>query len=203
MNWFSKMTLVRGVTAVLCAAALGLAQAAPILSVNAGAATQGSPFTVYISISNANDLFAFQLDLGFDPTLLSATSVSEGPFLQTAGATFLAPGLIDNTNGTITGIADALVGFVPGATGSGVLLAIDFDALAAGTSALTITNPLFLDSTLVDITTGMSVNGGAVTVAPRSTVPEPASLSLALAGLAAMAALSRRRRGSAGMGQKS
>ncbi len=196
MEMLYKKILVYGMAAVLCCAWLNVAQAAPMqLGVSTGTAQQGSPFTVDVAINNANDLFAFQFDLAFDPILLRATNVSEGTFLPGAGATFPVLGLIDNIGGMITGISDALVGFVPGATGNGVLFTISFDALASGISELTITNPLFLNSTLADIT-DLSVNDGTVTIMAGggpSPVPEPASWTLVVAGLAVIAGMRRRR----------
>ena len=57
-------------------------------------------------------VFTFwQFDLGFDSTLLMATSVSEGPFMWSLGATSFVPGVIDNTTGVISLVSDAYVDF--------------------------------------------------------------------------------------------
>lgn len=99
----------------------------------------------------------------------------------------MVPGLIDNTSGSITFISDALVGFVAGASGDGLLMTIDFQALAPGLSALTLLNPLFLDSTLADTTGDLTVVNGSVSIAPGvpPTIPEPVSWMLVITALAA------------------
>jgi hypothetical protein len=152
--------------------------------------TPGDTFTVDVNISGAADLYAFQLDLAFDPTLLEATSVSEGSFLDggVPGITFFVPGTIDNTGGTVSFNADSLIGPPPGVTGDGTLLVFDFTALNPGTSALSIENELLVDSGGNLITDTKS--GGSVTVeGGTQAVPEPSSLLLLLVGVVALFAL--------------
>ncbi len=72
-------------------------------------------------MTDVSDLYAFQFDLAFDPTILELQSISEGTFLPGAGSTNFFPGTIDNTGGTATATADSLVGAIPGASGSGTL----------------------------------------------------------------------------------
>ena len=105
----------------------------------------GDTFNVNVDVANINDLYAYQLDLTFDPKLLSAVSVSEGPFLPSGGTTFFIPGTIDNAGGSVTATADALIGAISGVSGSGTLLTFQFTALGYGTSALDIANPILLD----------------------------------------------------------
>lgn len=156
---------------------------------------QGSTFSVDVNISGAVDLYAFQLDLSFDPTLLEATSVSEGSFLNggVAGTTFFIPGTIDNTGGTVSLNADSLIGPLPGVDGDGTLLVFDFTALNPGTSALTIENETLVDSggnIISDTTTG-----GSVTVeAGIQAVPEPSTLLLLSVGVLALVGWQQRER---------
>src|SRR5690349_18735567 len=100
------------------------------------AKTAGQTFTVSINISGANDLYAYQFDLGFDPTVLKATSVTEGSFLPSGGSTIFIPGTIDNLGGSITANGDALLGALSGVTGDGDLLDVSFQALTPGTSSI-------------------------------------------------------------------
>jgi hypothetical protein len=83
-----------------------------------------------------------QFDLSFDPSLLTAISVTEGNLLSQGGCdTFFLPGKIDNVAGTITGFACVII--TPGGTvkSSGTLARITFSAgTTAGTSALTLSN---------------------------------------------------------------
>ncbi len=106
----------------------------------------GQTFTLSIDITGAVDLYAYQFDLGFDPTVLAAVSVSEGSFLPAGGSTIFLPGTIDNVGGSITANADILNGAVSGVTGSGDLLDVTFRALASGSSKVQIFNLIALDS---------------------------------------------------------
>jgi hypothetical protein len=164
---------------------ISVAAAAPIVQIDpvSQLAVQGDSLSVDVIVSDVTDLYAFQFDLVFDPTLLQATSSSEGLFLPSGGTTFFVPGAIDNVNGIISFIADTLISPVPGVTGSGDLAAISFTALASGTSILNLSNVLFLDSALNEIG-NLTATGGSVTIDPRSTpVPEPSTLGLLALGL--------------------
>jgi hypothetical protein len=134
------------------------AAAEPILSLvpSSQVVPSGQSLTLDVAITNVTDLFSFQFDLAFDPALLSAVSIVEGPFLPTGGSTFFIPGTINNTTGTITGTiiatADTLTGAIPGVSGSGIIATVSFQALARGTSPLTLSNVILLDSSLAEIT---------------------------------------------------
>lgn len=153
---------------------------------------QGNSFSVDISVSGVTDLYAFQFDLGFDPQVIEATGIAEGPFLLAGGPTFFLPGTIENTSGTIAFTADTLLGPVPGVSGDGVLAVATFEALAPGSSGLNLDNFFFLDSTGGGIS--VTVQPGSVSV---SAVPEPPTIALLWAGLLSfvMAGTSVRRRG--------
>jgi hypothetical protein len=153
----------------------------------------GDTFNVNVDVANINDLYAYQLDLTFDPTLLAAVSVTEGPFLQSGGSTFFIPGTIDNAGGSVTANADALIGATTGVSGSGTLLTFEFTALAPGTSALDIANPIFLDSGLNDITGNITFDNGSVT----AVTPEPGTYLVLCAILLLLIALRKMHQGRA------
>jgi general secretion pathway protein D len=95
----------------------------------------GGPYTVPISVTNANRVSTISLTLAFDPALLRVRSIQEGSFMRSGGggATFTqqsGPGRIDIT---ITRPSDAV-----GASGAGILGAVLFDAVATGSSPLTL-----------------------------------------------------------------
>lgn len=179
---------------LLCACAWVIpVSAGPIVSViSPGSEVIGNSFTVNITVTGAADLYAFQFDLGFDPTILQATSVTEGPLLPSGGATFLVPGTIDNVAGVISSVADTLVGPVSGVNGNGDLIDVNFDAVGIGMSALTLANEIFLDSTLTDVTDSVTFTGSTVTVSP-SVVPEPATLMLLTLGIIGLGVIRRRK----------
>jgi general secretion pathway protein D len=93
------------------------------------------PYTVPISVVGAARLTTITLTLTYDPALLRARSVQEGSFMRLGGASAVftqqvAPGRIDIT---ITRAADAT-----GASGTGLLAAVVFDALAPGSATLSL-----------------------------------------------------------------
>ena len=175
------------------------ASAVPILSVSpvSGSTTVGGTTTVDIVVAEAEDLYGFQFDLLFDPTLVAVTGIVEGAFLATGGTTFFDPGLIDNTAGTVSFLFNTLIGEISGVSGGGVLARITLTGLAAGTSALELLNAIVIDSTLAEVTSITS--GGSVTVRAAGggggteRVPEPGTLLLlAIGGLAGLYSLRRR-----------
>ncbi len=141
----------------------------------------GTTFAIDVNIAGVTDLYDFQFDLSFNPTVLQATSVLEGTFLSSGGTTFFIPGTIDNAAGTITSNADTLLTAISGVSGNGTLLLLDFTALTEGTSDLTISDVILQDSTGIVLTSG--VTGGSVTVQGAPAVPEPTVLMLFLTEL--------------------
>jgi len=93
------------------------------------------PYTVPLTIVNATRLTTLTLTLLYDPAILRVRSVQEGSFLRSGGAaaTFTqqqSPGRVDLT---ITRTSDAT-----GATGTGPVAAVVFDAIAPGTVTLSL-----------------------------------------------------------------
>ncbi|MDQ2778027.1 MAG: cohesin domain-containing protein [Pseudomonadota bacterium] len=164
------------------------AWAVPTLTVAAmpQPALVGSTVSVGVSINDIAGLYAWQFNLSFDPAVLQFASAIEGSFLSSAGGTFFDGGTVDNVAGTISFAVDTLIGPVPGASGSGLVSSFVFNVAAAGTSPITFSNVLFIDSQLLTIGV-QSVDGSVMAAA----VPEPTSavlmglgLALGVAGLA-------------------
>jgi general secretion pathway protein D len=129
-----------------------------------------------VNVTGISDLFAFQFDIGFNPAVLSATSVTEGAVFSSAGVSFF-PGFIDNVGGTITFVGDSLSGSGPGLSTDGTLATVLFNSIGPGSSSLTLANIVLLDSGLGDITA--SVSGASVDVTGGgAAVPEPGTFVL-------------------------
>lgn len=174
MSHNPTFSLATFVSAALCFVPLLTAET--VVSAGSASVSTGDLFTLPVSITGGSDVYAFQLDLSFDPAVLTLLNISEGTFLPSAGSTIFAPGAIDNVGGTASGTADTLVGSIPGASGAGVLVDFTFQAISQGASALDISNGILLDSNLNDIP--FTTAAGNVTVTAATTgVPEPAGLS--------------------------
>ena len=158
------------------------AYAVPTLAAGSATVNVGDTFDILISITGAVELTSWQFDLAFNPSIIRANSVTEGPFLSESGTktTLFSSGVIDNVTGHITLVTDSFVDLPPGPSGSGVIADISFTALALGISPLTLSN-VFLN----DLDSGFSITNGQVTVLGTARVPEPATLTLLALGLAA------------------
>jgi hypothetical protein len=95
----------------------------------------GGPYTVPLSITNASRLSTITLTLIYDPTKLRVRNVQEGSFMRTGGVT---SGFSQQVTGNRIDITISRVGDVTGATGTGMLAAVLFDAVEAGTTTLTL-----------------------------------------------------------------
>lgn len=158
--------------------------AEPIVSAGSATVNVSDVFTISVSIANAAELTGWQFDLSFDPAILHANSVTEGPLMSSFGATLFAPGVIDDGSGLISLVADFYVDLPPNPSGSGVLANIEFQALTLGVSTLTLSSAFlnFSDS-------GFLTENGRVTVLGQGVdVPEPNTLTLLSVGLGALAA---------------
>jgi len=160
--------------------------AAPILSIEPGTSTvnQGDTFFLDINITGVTDLYGFQFDLSYDPSILLANDISEGAFLASSGnQTLFLPGDL-STPGNIAFNIGLILGGVPGATGDGTLARVSFTAASGGSSSLSLSNLLLQDSIgdfIEADTLSASVDVNASSTAP---VPEPGTLMLVGSGLA-------------------
>ena len=146
----------------------GISQAAlvPILTVDTRTVTVGDHFSLNINVAGAIDLGLWQFDLAYNPSILQANLITEGPFLASFGTTLFPPtvfnpGIIDNTSGLISLTANAFTDLPPLPNGDGVLATVQFTALSQGFSTVEARNA-FLNG----LDSGFSVTPGSVTVVP-------------------------------------
>ncbi len=95
----------------------------------------GGPYNVPITVSNASRLSTISITVAFDPARLRVRSVQEGSFMRSGGAnaTFTQQPGTGRVDITITRPNDST-----GASGTGLLGSILFDAISGGTAPLTI-----------------------------------------------------------------
>jgi len=132
-----------------------MSRAGPLLpELTAGSDTVhvGDVFTIPISVTNVAGLTSFQFDLTFNPAIireLSFTDVgTDFDAAATAGGGSLTgiTGFVDNATGLWSGIADSISGPGTGLAPSGVIVDIEFQALAVGISSLTLSNAFLTDN---------------------------------------------------------
>ena len=91
----------------------------------------GGPYTVPITITNVSRISTITVTLTFDPALLRPRMVTEGGFMRSGGSNATFTNQIGNGRVDITIVRSA---DSTGATGTGLLGAVLFDAIAPGTS---------------------------------------------------------------------
>jgi len=174
---------VLAVAVILLTPSRALADPANLSASSPLTISQGSSFALDVNIANVTDLFDFQFDLTFDPSLLQATEAIEGAFLPGGGDTFFVPGIIDNTGGSVLFNADSLLSAISGVTGSGTLVEFNFAALASGTSPINIANIILQDSNSDEIQSSSTSASITVTGGGPVPTPEPNTLIMLMAAL--------------------
>ena len=205
-----KRTLI----ALICGAGIILAFAAPAsadpitLSFNPvnQSVNPGSPLFVALTISGLGaftspSLGVYDLDVLFDPSILSLTNVTFGdPVLGSQLDLFGLGNIAQATSGTgfvnLFELSFDLPTDLDSLQPDSFILAIlHFNALGSGTSPLTINVNAIGDSLGTPL--AAQVQQGSVTV-----VPEPGTVALFSAGLAASGVVRRRRGANAGTGER-
>jgi general secretion pathway protein D len=113
----------------------GVGSAAIIVTAPPTLRIGGGPYTVPISITDATRVSTITLTVIFDPTKLRVRTVQEGSFMRAGGVTVT---FAQSVNGnridiTLTRAADST-----GASGTGLLAAVLFDAVAPGAATLSL-----------------------------------------------------------------
>ncbi|MCK4732923.1 MAG: hypothetical protein KAT65_10750, partial [Methanophagales archaeon] len=120
--------------------------------------------TVDVTVDPKVPIAGLQLDLSFNPSIVSVDGVTEGTLLkQSAANTYFSSGMIDNTAGTVTGVVGAIT--TPGQTvgSQGVFATLQMTAKSgAGTSTLDLSSVIVGDITGHSV--AITVNTGNVTV---------------------------------------
>lgn len=181
----------------MLAASVGVANAIPILNIvpTSASVTQGSATSVDVMVSGLDNEFvgAYDLNFAWDAPLLSLTNVRfdtflDGPLDSMAGFSSTA----DSANifeFSFSGLSNQL------GLSEFRLFSLDFLTLDAGLAAISITgNRVLGDYDGVPYESWDFNNGSLLITAPSTSVPEPASFGLLLAGLAGSLVARRKRR---------
>lgn len=131
---------------------------------------QSAAFTVTVGIQDAQDLGAFQFNLGFDPAIVQVNGLALSPFLGSTGRNTAALGPeIDNEAGLVRYGAFSY-GSQPGPGGDGTLVTITLTAQALGTTVLDL-DRVRLSDTAATAQTATVQDGTATVVSCTETIP--------------------------------
>lgn len=109
--------------------------------------TLGKQFDVTVNVDNVDDLFAWEVSLGWDANILDFVSWSEGPFMKLQPRGTYQVEDLDQTEhlGSIQ-IGSTTIGQYIGKSGSGILAYVTFQVKSSGSSGLDLYDTVLLDS---------------------------------------------------------
>jgi hypothetical protein len=175
---FRRLLVAALASTISCGLLATASSAAGTASVGVSAPAQpvahGQQFTVSLNVqTNGATIIGGQASLTFNPSLLSVSSVAEGTLLKQGGAsTYFIPGVIDNQQGTVTGICDVILGTSQGVSGSGSLALITFTAgQSDGISPLNLSQVILADQS--GNTSPFSLANSQVSVSQPAPSPTP------------------------------
>jgi hypothetical protein len=97
----------------------------------------GGPYTVPLSINNASRASVMTLTVTFNPNVLRVRTVQDGTFMRQGGVATTFTPQIDAATGRVD-IAITRTGDQVGASGSGLLAALLFDAVGPGSAVISV-----------------------------------------------------------------
>lgn len=106
--------------------------------------TPGTSFTINVDIVNGTQVFSFAFKLSFSSSILAAANITEGPFLNSSGATTISMSETNNTGGYVR--FGVTLNNPPAVDGNGVLATIAFNVVGNGTSNLNLSDISLKDS---------------------------------------------------------
>lgn len=185
-NILSLTILLLGIVCITLP--LSNAQQIPTLSITPNtthltAAQLGTNIQVDLIISNVQNLYAWNLNLTWNPSVLNLTDITEGPFLSSADHTLFTwtPSISANTRnqGYIQNVAASLLSG-KGIDGNGVLATITFQVIDIGTSTLSIDGSELAPQITTDVSQRISAtitNGLVVVDNQANNSPTPTTLT--------------------------
>lgn len=109
----------------------------------------GESFPINISITDVNQLAAWQLKLYYKNSILNGIFTFEGPFLKQGGSTFYWEVQLNNNYNATHGLAElicTIIGDTGGANGTGTLATIIFKSIGQGNTTLHLENTELVDA---------------------------------------------------------
>jgi len=104
--------------------------------------TPTSTFNINITVTDVIDLYGWEFKLYYLKSVLNVTSITFGPFLESAGTTFQIDKSNPDYNEThgLVWLADSLLAAPEGVNGTGVIASISFKVIDFGSTKLDLTD---------------------------------------------------------------
>jgi len=133
---------------VLSMVNMTFAQSPPLMYLNPAINSHnpGESFTVDINIQDANDLYSYEVKLGYNPDILEVASILEGPFIKDQTTAPLGT-LWSTIYGAdyVYAVCVTMMKY-PGVSGSGTLFNVTFNVIDPGACDLDLYDSIMLDS---------------------------------------------------------
>ena len=155
--------------------ALAVGNSVTSVSAPAQPVNSNQQFSVSIMVQPTSPIAGAQFSLSFNPSLATINSITEGNlFNQNGASTYFLAGTINNTSGTVNGVADAIIGAGKNVSAPGSLALINMTArTTGGTSAINLSNVILADangqSMAVNTVNGQVVINGITTTTHTTT----------------------------------
>ena len=134
----------------------------------------GQTFVASVNIAGVQDLWAWSMSVTWDPSVLSVTKVTKGPFLTSNGDSDIFPPVtIDNVNGIIKGGPAQTLLSPTGVSGDGVLVKITFSVVGSGVSNVNLNSISLLDPTTPNHLSLAFTQGPVLTITIAGSNPTP------------------------------
>ncbi len=134
------------------------------LQSSASAVQVGDSFSVQLNVSGASNLYGWQVDVFFNPSVIHVLSTSQGTFLSSGGfTTFFLNGTLNNTLGLVDDLLATRLGSVLGASGNGLLATLNFQAVGPGVSPISLGNVVLASPSGASLPVG-GLSGASVNV---------------------------------------
>ncbi|MBM3303953.1 MAG: hypothetical protein FJY76_02560, partial [Candidatus Aenigmarchaeota archaeon] len=131
----------------------------------------GDGFSINITIDSPVTVYAFDVVLLFNSTIMNAVSITEGNFLKKDGASTFSTNSTNNTKGRVN-LAVTRIGTQNGISGTGNLATITFNATKAGTGSIGLAGVTLVNE-LLQTVAGVTTNNGTVVVSsPANQSPQ-------------------------------
>jgi hypothetical protein len=111
-------------------------------------------FTIYVNVSGAIDLYAWEFSVSWNASMLDFVEVTEGDFLQSQpeGTLFANQTYEDEIDKDYITVSCTTVGTYQGVYGDGTLAAVTFKVQSNGSTTLTLFNAILWDQAMTPLT---------------------------------------------------